>query len=577
MKKPTLFIGSLLLLSSLSAYADKRVALVIANSDYTHLSKLKNPPEDAKAVAKRLKAFGFTLLHPIRGSDVQNDLSEDELITARNALLKAASGAKIAFIYYSGHGASLGKHLQAHILPVNIAKPTQSKTSLQLLKRHSLSLDSLLTGLDQKAELTLAVFDACREIPELEKTKGIFGNDLWRGLGRVKYGRKRIIAYSGSQGQVVADGQGKYSPYTQRLLEVMDNNPSLEVGNLFREVATKVESYTHQTAEVLIQGVPPNRYYLKQGADNNEGDKPQKRFALTVNTSPAQARVKLLHIKPVYHDGIRLQPDEYEVEVSQSGYITKKGWVTLGKANKIVDIVLKKKQQRFAFEPKMQFIKGGRFQMGSPASEKGRYDDEKQHSVQVGDFWMAKTETTFKQWQACVDDGGCQSNKKPKDYGWGRGNRPVIRVSWHDANEYADWLSKKTGENYHLPTEAQWEYAARGGSKSAYAWGNQISCDLANYGYSACKTRQTKPVASYQGYAGLYDMHGNVQEWTCSAYDKNYGGSEKQCAKRNEKRFRVLRGGSWDGTPRDVRSAGRYFNPASNRSRNIGFRLSRTN
>ena len=241
--------------------------------------------------------------------------------------------------------------------------------------------------------------------------------------------------------------------------------------------------------------------------------------------------------------------------------------------------------QRLSYEPEMQFIKGGRFQMGSPASEKGRFDNEKQHSVQVGDFWMAKTETTFKQWQACVDDGGCQSNKKPDDEGWGRGNRPVINVSWHDANEYADWLNKKTGKNYRLPTEAQWEFAARAGHKTAYAWGNQISCSLANY--DDCKTGRTKPVASYKAYAGLYDMHGNVWEWTCSAYDEYYGGSEKQCAKRNEqrtrgisrkrRRSRVLRGGSWYNFPRYVRSANRSNDTASFRLNGIGFRLSRTN
>jgi len=171
MKKSTTFICGLLLLSSVSAYAEKRVALVIANSAYRHLTPLNNPQADAKAVAKRLKdKFGFTLLHPIDAADVQSDLTEDELIHARNVLLKAAEGAEIAFIYYSGHGASLGSHLEAHILPVDIARPTQSKTALQLLKRHSVSLDSLLAGLDNKAELTLAVFDACWEIPALEKT-----------------------------------------------------------------------------------------------------------------------------------------------------------------------------------------------------------------------------------------------------------------------------------------------------------------------------------------------------------------------------------------------------------------------
>jgi len=257
------FILLCIILISPTTWAGERIALVIGNSDYQNLSSLKNPQADATAIAKQLKTFGFTLIRPVRTNhDVQDNLNEDELIIARDVFTEAAAGAEIAFLYYSGHGASLGKRLEAHIIPVNVARPTQKATSLTLLQRHSLSLDSLLAGLDKQAALTIAVFDACREIPELAKTKGIFGSDQWRGLGRVKRGRKRIVAYSGSQGQVVADGDGKYSPYTARLLEVLKNNPTQEIGNLFRDVATRVEGYTQQTAEVLIQGVPPNQYYL---------------------------------------------------------------------------------------------------------------------------------------------------------------------------------------------------------------------------------------------------------------------------------------------------------------------------
>jgi formylglycine-generating enzyme required for sulfatase activity len=154
----------------------------------------------------------------------------------------------------------------------------------------------------------------------------------------------------------------------------------------------------------------------------------------------------------------------------------------------------------------------------------------------------------------------------------------VIHVSWHDANEYARWLSHKTGKNYRLPTEAQWEFAARAGKKTAYVWGNQIHCGLANYGSLSkyCKTDRTKPVASYKAYNGLYDMQGNVHEWTCSAYDRNYAGKEGQCTTRKDTRSRVLRGGSWDDGPRLVRSAARDHYTASIHFYDIGFRLSRT-
>jgi len=109
----------------------------------------------------------------------------------------------------------------------------------------------------------------------------------------------------------------------------------------------------------------------------------------------------------------------------------------------------------------MQYIRGGSFLMGSPINEEDRNNDEKQHLVHVDDFWIGKTEVTYDQWQTCVDDGGCQSNVYPESGGYYntksptvRGKHPVSHISWDDANEYTQWLSKKTGKTYRLPTEA---------------------------------------------------------------------------------------------------------------------------
>ena len=184
-----------------------RIALVIGNSHYKNLNSLRNPQADATGIVAELKKFGFTLIRPIRAKqDVQNDLNQAELLTAKNALKKASQGAEIVFLYYSGHGASLGAARTAHILPVDVNRPTADISSLELLAKRSVSLDDLLQGLDKKAQLTVAVFDACREIPALEANKGVFEQILgdaasWRGLKRLNHGRKRIIAYAGGQGK----------------------------------------------------------------------------------------------------------------------------------------------------------------------------------------------------------------------------------------------------------------------------------------------------------------------------------------------------------------------------------------
>ena len=113
---------------------------------------------------------------------------------------------------------------------------------------------------------------------------------------------------------------------------------------------------------------------------------------------------------------------------------------------------------------------------------------------------------------------GCRVNRD--DEGWGRSERPVINVSWHDAHAYAKWLSRKTGQNWRLPTEAEWEVAARGGSTTSYAFGNTLGKDQANTGNHMARTQA---VGKYAPNAfGLYDMHGNVAEWVLDRYGKNY-------------------------------------------------------
>ena len=244
-------------------------------------------------------------------------------------------------------------------------------------------------------------------------------------------------------------------------------------------------------------------------------------------------------------------------------------------------------------EPEMVPIRGGTFMMGSPSSEKGRGSDEKQHSVTVGGFSMGKYEVSNAEYARCVSAGACkpprwQENGSKYNLQTGSDNhyqeftgeqQPVVGVSWNNAMSYARWLSKVTGRNYSLPTEVQWEYAARAGSNTAYPWGNAIASKKANCRGcgSNWDNKTTAPVKSFSANAwGLHDTVGNVYEWTCSAYDANYAGSEKKCAARGDTRSRVLRGGSWFSKPGDVRSANRNWNAATYRIDGLGFRLSRT-
>ena len=181
-----------------------------------------------------------------------------------------------------------------------------------------------------------------------------------------------------------------------------------------------------------------------------------------------------------------------------------------------------------------------------------------------------------------------RKTKRLKDQEWGRGRRPAINVNWNDAQEYTQWLSKMTGKQYRLPTEAEWEYAARAGTSGPYSFDGVITVDRANYDGNYFfddspkgKFREkTTTVGSFSPNPwGLYDMHGNVWEWNQDCMHKNYEGAPKNadawtangdCTKRG------LRGGSWNSSPGNLRSSKRgWFNPGR-RYFIDGFRVVRT-
>jgi formylglycine-generating enzyme required for sulfatase activity/V8-like Glu-specific endopeptidase len=237
--------------------------------------------------------------------------------------------------------------------------------------------------------------------------------------------------------------------------------------------------------------------------------------------------------------------------------------------------------------PEMVVLPLGSFMMGSPANEEGRSADEgPQRKVTIArSFAVGKFEVTFAEWDACMADRGC--THKPGDHGFGRGKRPVINVSWDDAKQYAAWLSRKTSQSYRLLTEAEWEYAARGGTTTPFSTGRTITTAQANfdgnytYGGSAKGQyrQRTIEVGSFAANPfGIHDMHGNVWEWVEDCYVDSYNSAPVDGSARSVTAncSRVLRGGSWDYIPQNLRAAGRYRDQPDVRSSDLGFRLART-
>ena len=228
--------------------------------------------------------------------------------------------------------------------------------------------------------------------------------------------------------------------------------------------------------------------------------------------------------------------------------------------------------------PEMIFIPVGEFTMGSPAAEQGRYNSP-QHKVTIAKpFAVSKYDVTFADWDACVSVGACP---KVSDAGFGRDTKPVIYVNWDDAQTYVAWLSKMTGQPYRLLTEAEWEYAARAGTTTAYYWGDDIGKGNANCDGcgSQWDDKQTSPVGSFAAnHFGLYDMAGNVWQWLQDCYRRNYDGAptDGSAWTSGACNSRVIRGGSWDYGPQLLRSADRSSFIAADRHINLGFRVGRT-
>ncbi|MFI0398064.1 MAG: SUMF1/EgtB/PvdO family nonheme iron enzyme [Thiolinea sp.] len=233
------------------------------------------------------------------------------------------------------------------------------------------------------------------------------------------------------------------------------------------------------------------------------------------------------------------------------------------------------------FEPMVVDIPAGRFTMGCVEGrddvDGGCDDNEKPpHTVSLPAFKIGKYEVTFAEWDACEQAKACPH---AEDEGWGRGKRPVINVSWNDITQkYIPWLNQQTGKRYRLPTETEWEYAARAGGESVYPWGSSISCSYADYwgNDQSCHGEGTSVVGRFaENGFGLHDTLGNVWEWVQDWYGSDYYRSSPASAPqgRSSGTDRVLRGGSWGSTPRYVRSANRISNSPDFRDNLAGFRV----
>ncbi len=554
----------------LAQTTDQRVALVIGNAAYKS-GPLANPVNDARAMAARLRSFGFDVM-------LKENLKTREIGSTYREFRTKIKPGTTALVFYAGHGIQVKG--QNYFPAIDAEIDSEEDVPLQ-----SLNLGTLLENMEEaKAGVSLVFLDACRDNPFARRFRSAS-----RGLAKVEAASGTLIHYATRPGSVAADGDGKNGTYTEALLTQL--NSPLPVELMLKQVTNTVVAKTKGKQEPWIEGSLRGDFYFNGRvpvASEPAGN--DRAFWDSVKDSryPDEFRAYL----DQYPRGLFAALAQTRLKALQSTQVASVVPNIAATRPQAVPGALASMTRGTVFRdcadcPEMVVIPAGSFTMGSSSSETGRFDDEgPQHLVRIASpFAAGKFEVTFDEWDACVRDRGCTQN--PSDQGRGRGKRPVINVSWEDAKSYTQWLSRRTGKSYRLLTEAEWEYVARAGTTTAFSFGNRISPQQASYattnsyaGSSVATTpRNTVTVGSYAPNAfGLYDVHGNVWEWSEDCYNANYNGapSDGTAWMSGDCGRRVLRGGAWIVNPQILRSAYRNNVNPSGRFNFIGFRLART-
>jgi formylglycine-generating enzyme required for sulfatase activity len=615
-----LLVGPLALLIaaifSLPAMAEKRVALVVGNGSYSHVTPLENPANDARLLAEALHAIGFTVV----GGGAQLNLDKQSFEKVVQEFGAKLRGADVGLFYYAGHG--LQMRGINYLVPVDANPSREADVGIQMLDANLVLNQMEGTG----TKLNIVILDACRNDPfsgralamgrgrdnEMVKMRDIGGG----GLAEMQAPEGTLISFATQPGNVALDGADGDSPYAKALSETI-RVPGLGIFDAFNQVGLKVKHATGGKQQPWMSNSPidgafyfvPSQVaaagsvaapgaqslsaeeiawdYLKDTADVAS----LRRF---VTSFPQGTRKHEAEVRMAALEQAAAQTQRTQSAQSKSTAPVRRPTL-IGMLSPEQERALKPSDPFKECDncPEMVTAPAGTFVMGSPASEPAREADEgPQQQVVLGRmFAVGRSAVTFDEWNACVAEGGCNAYR-PGDYGWGGGTRPVINVSWNDAQAYVKWLSAKTGAPYRLLSEAEREYVTRGCTSPAcpstpFWFGAEISPDRANYDWRRSYNGSAKAQAARRTVAtdasepnpfGLFQVHGNVREWVEDCWNANLSGVPRDGTARTtgDCASHVVRGGSWADEPKDLRSAKRSWEVTTERRAEIGFRVART-
>ena len=509
---------------------EKRVALVIGNAAYAPPAALGNPVNDARDMAQVLRGLGFDVI-------VREDATQGQMRQALREFAGRLAAGGVGLFYFAGHGVQVkGKN---YLIPVGVSIDTEAEA-----EDEGIDVNGVLSRMAEAgSRVNIVVLDACRNNPFARGFRG-----ATRGLASVGDAPSgTLVAYATAPGRVAADGTGRNGVYTGELLKAM-RAPGLKLEDVFKRVIRNVRQATRE------QQVP---WYLS----SVDGD-----FVFA----------------PLPPDPAKVVKGDDSAEM----VLVPAGEFRMGSTREEVDRTIAECRKRSS-NP-------------SEAQCRNWYERElPQHRVLLADFYIDRYETTNALFETFVRATGHQTTAEREGNGWARqqkdgtwqqlrvsgaswrapngagapapSDHPVVQVSWHDAEAYCKWAGKR------LPTEAEWEKAARGTDVRRYPWGEEWAAVRANGDMTA---KVTRPVGSYPGGVspyGVHDMAGNVAEWVADWSDASY---YQRSPERNPKGLdsgttRALRGGSFLSDPVSLRTAYRFLDPPGFRNNLIGFRCAR--
>lgn len=513
-----------------------RLALVISQTSYSgELSRVSLAQREGNAVSDALKATGFDVTR-------ERDLKREDINRALDDFrvrLERAGPSAVGFVYYTGHGVQHPRTGDSYLLGIDARLQGMSD-----LARYGLDMQSQRDGFAATgAKAVFLVFDACRNVPSIPGFKASV-----KGLNRVEASADMLIAFSTSINSVAEEGV--YAPIlAEELLR-----PGLTAEAAFAAVQRRVALNTGRRQLPWTNNLLYNAVCFAGCA---------------ADTAPTVTSPGLTAPQPTLPAASATPPNYVDARKAPA---TMRAPLISGDVKSLPNFALFRECEAC---PEMIILPSGNFQTGEQSA----------NVVFSKPFAMARAETSWDEWDACVAGGACDGNGPTSvggDEGWGRGKRPVVNVSWNDAVSYTKWLSQTTGFTYGLPSEAQWEYAARAASsadRARYAWNDKTSGRPAQCREcsNAVSGEKSAPTLSYPPNAwGLFDMSGNVREFSADCWTDPYipkaDGTPVTDACHV---WRVLRGGGWRDRPTGITTTSREQQSAASRTDDAGFRVVR--